>query len=407
MLTYAESESRFAAMPGTSFRTWRPAQLEAFDIWESRDNQRLLVYYPTGKGKTKISLAMAAAKGHTEIVVVGIPKTLDDWAADAALLGLTMTGMSHELFRQKTTRLKRGSFIIVDEFHKLGKHNGMGFKKLDRMSTQFSGIILLSATPQYNDPDRCYNACHIMEPLNYMGGWEAFVKKYCTIEVNYFARTPTVTGFLDFPSGTEFLASQPWTAYIPDEAEWIPIDLELYSNADLSLFEEYGLDIGAHRIMASDMERFHARKRLVMLDDSGRYLRPEIAEGLVAYMDAQILPRKFLLFSDNKDIAKAAHRTLMESPYVSTLITGDTPESQVERIKLIFVFADMPAVLVGTSALATGVDEIDQACNHLIILDNTRDDAQRRQLIGRVLPRGGKNRDTIVTTTETSLCDQK
>ena len=45
-------------------------------------------------------------------------------------------------------------------------------------------------------------------------------------------------------------------------------------------------------------------------------------------------------------------------------------------------------ILVGTASLATGTDGIDKMCDHLLIVDDTQDDAQRRQLIGRILPRG-------------------
>ena len=45
-------------------------------------------------------------------------------------------------------------------------------------------------------------------------------------------------------------------------------------------------------------------------------------------------------------------------------------------------------VLVGTASLATGTDGLDKVCNQLIILDDTDDDSLRRQLIGRIMPRG-------------------
>ena len=106
---------------------------------------------------------------------------------------------------------------------------------------------------------------------------------------------------------------------------------------------------------------------------------------------------KFILYSDSKVIANALQNSLKTSGYMAVLITGDTPESQVEKLKQIFILFEGPAVLIATSALTTGVDGIDRACNHLIIIDDTRDDSLRRQLIGRVLPRGDYKRETIVT----------
>jgi len=45
-------------------------------------------------------------------------------------------------------------------------------------------------------------------------------------------------------------------------------------------------------------------------------------------------------------------------------------------------------VLIGTATLATGTDGMDKVCDTLVILDDTDDDALRRQLVGRIMPRG-------------------
>ena len=45
-------------------------------------------------------------------------------------------------------------------------------------------------------------------------------------------------------------------------------------------------------------------------------------------------------------------------------------------------------MLIGTASLATGTDGLDKMCDTLIILDDTDDDSLRRQLIGRIMPRG-------------------
>jgi hypothetical protein len=106
-----------------------------------------------------------------------------------------------------------------------------------------------------------------------------------------------------------------------------------------------------------------------------------------------------MLYSHDKIVANAIHRTCMvQSNVLSVLITGDPVKGGVERTKQIFINIDMRAVLIGTDALATGIDGIDVECDHLLIFDDTEDPSMRRQLIGRVLPRGTRERDTIVTT---------
>lgn len=54
----------------------------------------------------------------------------------------------------------------------------------------------------------------------------------------------------------------------------------------------------------------------------------------------------------------------------------------------------MHHVLIGTATLATGTDGLDRVCDTLLILDDTEDDSLRRQLIGRIMPRG----DFVSTT---------
>jgi superfamily II DNA or RNA helicase len=69
------------------------------------------------------------------------------------------------------------------------------------------------------------------------------------------------------------------------------------------------------------------------------------------------------------------------------LITGDTSKKdKAERIK--FFNEGGIDVLIGTASLATGTDGLDKVCDTLFILDDTDDDALRRQLIGRIMPRG-------------------
>jgi len=397
----SESAKLYAATD-PKFKDWKPSQWDAFDIWAARENQRMLLYYPTGEGKSKLALAAMSMNGYSDVVVVAPPKIAASWKQDADILGISILFMSHQRFRMKETKLPRGKPIIVDEFHMLGKHNGLGFKKLARMATVFPALILCSATPNYNDADRCYNVSYVMDPENTTGNFLSWVMNNCTTEPNYFATMPIVTGFKDYDGAADFLSSQPYTAYVEDKAQWDPVDLKVQLDhiPQLKPFDLTGYSRRKHRIMASDMEARHHRKRLVMLNESETRLRDEIALDLVSYMSRQETT-KFLLYSWDKTIAKAAYESLALSKYQVNIITGDTVGVAIERAKQIFINIGIPSVLIGTDALATGVDGIDTVCNHLIILDDTTDDSKRRQLIGRVLPRGTLKRDTIVTTVVT------
>ena len=68
---------------------------------------------------------------------------------------------------------------------------------------------------------------------------------------------------------------------------------------------------------------------------------------------------------------------------VTGALSGKRKQEAIDR----FLTGRVP-VLVGTASLATGTDGLDKVCDSLLILDDTDDDALRRQLIGRIMPRG-------------------
>lgn len=403
-MDYQASQTVFAsADPSGKFKRWTDAQMEAFLVWEKQERERLLIHYPTGKGKSKVSLAMLSAHGYQRVIVIAPPKTHNQWADDAKALGMGLLIMSIEKFRDPDTKLPRDVPLIVDEFHKTGKHNAVGFKKLDRMAARFPAIILCSATPNYNDADRCYNICHVLDTINYMGGYPAFVEEYCTTKYNHFRKMGDVTGFKDYDGAPGFLAALPFVAYLPDEAEWTDHALTLYSPANLYSIDVLGYSGRKHRIMASDMEYKWHRLRLILLQPSQEFLRPEVAQGLLEYLD-QAGAEKYLLYSRDKVVAKALQQTLVAySRFAVFKIDGSTSEKAVPIVRDAFVESSRPAVLVGTDALAEGVDKIDKVCDHIVMFVDTNDGSKRRQLIGRVLPRGDYERETHVTTVATTL----
>ena len=146
-------------------------QLKALDYWkhdienELFNPDRLCVYYPTGTGKTGISLIAMHLRGHEEVLVIAPPSTQEKWAEDAGKLGMKIQLMSHAKFRMKNTQLSRTTPIIVDEFHMLGGHTGQGWVKLDRLARGLKApLIINSATPNYNDAERVYCVAHILDP---------------------------------------------------------------------------------------------------------------------------------------------------------------------------------------------------------------------------------------------------
>ena len=271
----------------------------------------------------------------------------------------------------------------------LGGRGAAGFKRMLRMSKSMTApLILMSATPPYNDVERVYCMevlCDRSATVNY----EAWLMQNCQTSPNRFGYYPNVDGLLYYDSPIDFLADRAWCAYVKDTAEWqqkefvIPVP-------DIQLFERYGLNIREPRIMASRMEKDHQRVSQILLTDDGD-LRDQVAGAIMLQatnVHDGVYHDKWLVFCVHTNIVDAfiRHRLFADR---SVAITGETKD--YERVKRDFISDPSVQFLVGTTALATGVDGIDKVCQGLILLDDTNDDAKRRQLIGRILPRGGED----------------
>ena len=127
--------------------------------------QRLCLYYKTGAGKSLTALGCMILWGWHEVVVVAPPSTHDMWEALGRKLGIRVYAMSHARFRMKDTKLSRTCPVIADEMHLFGGHGGKGWKKLDTLGMHLQApMVLASATPNYNDAERCYCIQHILDP---------------------------------------------------------------------------------------------------------------------------------------------------------------------------------------------------------------------------------------------------
>ncbi|QYC53775.1 DNA helicase [Microbacterium phage EugeneKrabs] len=405
-VTWAKAERLFRAADahkpeGQRFEQWKDSQNAAHNQWDGLRPGKSsitplrvqLLLFPTGEGKSKTSLAQIASRGFDEIYVVAPPKTHPAWQRDANVLGVHIELMSHKAFRERKS-FSRKPFII-DEVHMLGSRTGDGWKRLKRMSGDMPALVMCSATPNYNKPERafCLTTIGDEDPiLNY----EKWMQTHCTTEPNRFAYYPTVTGFLKYDSAIDFLVDHPWVSYVEDTATWTADTLKI-PLPDLSNFEQLNFSKRHHRLTASDMEKRHKRVELRLIDDKG-FIRGEVLDSINGLMRQYPERSKWLIFCMHKTVAQALHRSVKGV----LLIDGDTKTTDVDGILRSFINVQGPEWLIGTTAMATGVDGIDKVCTSMLILDDIEgDNAKRRQLIGRILPRGtADKRERLVVTAE-------
>jgi superfamily II DNA or RNA helicase len=345
---------------------------------------RVCVYYPTGKGKTVAGLAALAAEGYTETVVIAPPATHTQWFMMGQKLGIHTHSVSHAKFRQKDFKLKRTVPVIADEFHLFGGHSGKGWKKLNTLARHLQApLIAMSATPNYNDADRVFCIQSVLDPHSVKGGFLEFLYKHCITQQNNFGMLPDVIGFQRFNSAAEYLASLPGVLYLPDDLVYTIEDIEVAEKIPAEM-EEFGYNRRRHRVIGSIMEARHTRVFLSLINDNG-HIEADVMDVLIEKLDEATTP--ILIYANHSTVADALHRTLKKYDVESMKVTGETsPKHKDARIQA-FNQGHTP-VLIGTATLATGPDGMDKVCNTMIILDDTDDDALRRQLIGRIMPRG-------------------
>ena len=364
-------------------------QRAALDFWESARlvEDRLCLYYKTGSGKTLTSLLCmwARVQGQETVLVVAPPSTHMSWAAAAAVLGMEVECVSHAKFRQQAFKVQRTTPIIIDEFHMLGGYQAQGWKKLERISRGLQApLIICSATPNYNDVERCYCVQKIVDPDSTRGGYLEFLYQHCETRQSPFSMTPEVVGFRSQQSAAEFLAAMRNVLHVPDDVDYTVQDVPLPRQMSLD-FDEYGLSPFGQRLMASQIEARHTERRFNLVEADGKF-RQYVYDEL-SRMVGDLPPTKVLMFCNSSRIAEALYLCLCANGVPAGIITGKDSKKVKEKELHRFISGDVE-VLVGTASIATGTDGIDKVSDLLILVDDTDDESLRRQIIGRILPRG-------------------
>ena len=370
-----------------------PYQKELFREWsqtydEDSPVNGVCLYYRTGAGKTITALAALRLLGFEDVLVIAPPITHDQWKSLGERVNMTITTISHAKFRMASFRTSVNTPIICDEYHLLGGHGGKGWQKFDRLAARLKApVVVCSATPNYNDAERVYCIQHTLDPLSTRGGFLEFLYQHCETRQNPFARLPYVDGFKKYDSAEEYLRALPYVYFVPDvhkvDVVDVPVDLSAFVPEK---FSEYGLNDRTQMIEASVMGKAWSELFLKTIDDDG-LLREELYDALINVTMDVPDGAKVIYYCDSSQIAEALSKRMAVGGYEHLLVTGKTTQQDklacVEEFKTTAVLG-----LVGTATLATGTDGLDRVCDWLVIVHDTSDDSKRKQLIGRILPRG-------------------
>ena len=175
----------------------------------------------------------------------------------------------------------------------------------------------------------------------------------------------------------------PGVKYLPDDLVFTITDVAV-PHAVLPEMDAFGYNARDHRMLASGMEERHVRTYQGMVADGG-LLYDHVYKEVTNLLSIATTP--VLVFSTHSTIAYALYGQLLLDDVDCDIVTGDDTPARKQR-KLDKFRHGGTNVLVGTASLATGTDGLDKVSDWLIILDDTEDDSLRRQLVGRIMPRG-------------------
>lgn len=357
--------------------------LDELPLYEGGRWPRTCLYYRTGAGKTLSALLAQEAWGGGIVTVIAPPATHDAWVSQGRALDIQVLPMSHAKFRMRDTKLSRRMPMIIDEFHLLGGVKGKGFKKLQALARGLEAPMqLLSATPNWNDAERVYCVHSILNPTATKGGYLNWLYQNCHTEQDPFSQTPKVTGFRDYVDAAHFLADLPNVWHLPD-TRVVDIEDIKYAQKIPAEFYEWGYDRRNHRAVASLMEARHTVRLQGLVNDLG-HVHAHVMAEVVEVIDRH---GTVLIYCDRARVAVALTTTLRKYGIRCDAVTGATPK-QVKLDVIDRFRRGEESILIGTATLATGTDGLDKVCKTLLIVDDTEDDSLRRQLIGRILPRG-------------------
>jgi superfamily II DNA or RNA helicase len=228
--------------------------------------------------------------------------------------------------------------VIADEFHLFGGQGGKGFAKFRTFARHLQApLVMLSATPNYNDAERCYCIETILDPQRTKGGFLAWLYKHCNTVQNNYSMTPLVDEdqpFRLFKNAAEYLAALPGVYYVEDDLVYTIQDVPFDTPLPWA-YEVFGYNERKHRLVASQMEDKHTRIYQQRADRGGQFLVPDV-EDIVIDLVSHNGPT--LIYANHSTVAEVAARTLGRYNIQYRIVTGD--DSKKDKARRIQEFKD-------------------------------------------------------------------
>jgi hypothetical protein len=354
-----------------------------------------LMYFTMGKGKTLTGVQIAHNAEQSglikTIIVVAPPSTHKQWE-DLLKKYLTVpyTIVSHQWLGKNEATLARNpskTLVIVDEVHQAANRGKTLTKAVSRLINGSFASVLMSGTPFRNKEERLY-VVHSWLFEN-VGSYESWLFLHCNTEPDRFAYYPK---FLSFKVGeiVDFLAhidNGPRKKIFIEKEDLVFKKTEVnlpMENYNAEVLRDYSVYGNSHIQVANSV-----RQKLAYLNylkycqyidraDNGELVltgpREDVLDVIRKYKD-----RNPIVYSFSSKVSKMFFEGYGPGAFQ---VDGKTPKKKKEE--MIALYKTHKGVIFATDSISTGTDGLQDVTDLIIILDDTMDDTNREQLIGRI-----------------------
>lgn len=354
-----------------------------------------LLYFSMGKGKTltatQIVHNVQKSKVISSLIVVAPPSTHKQWEdLLKKYIDIPFKIVSHQWLGKNDGILSKNlskTLLIVDEVHQAANRGKTLTKAVSRLINSAFASILMSGTPFRNKEERLY-VVHSWLFEN-IGSYENWLHLHCNTEPDRFAYYPK---FISFKVGEieDFLehidAGIFKRIFIEKENLMFKkkeINLPL-NNHDATILERYSV-YGNDRIQVINSVRqkmaylnYLKYCKYIDRNENGELLlygpRKDIIELIKKYKE-----RNPIVYSFSSKVSKMFFNEYKEKSYQ---VDGKTPKKKKEEI--INLYKKEGGIMFATDSISTGTDGLQEVTDLIIILDDTMDNTNREQLIGRI-----------------------
>jgi len=354
-----------------------------------------LMYFTMGKGKTLTAaqvISNVQALGIIDkVLIVAPPSTHKQWKELLErYLTIPFKIVSHQWLGKNPDFLKKNlsrCLSVIDEVHQSANRGKTLTKAVGKLISASFASILMSGTPFRNKEERLYVVHDWL--FGNAGSFDDWLHLHCNTKPDRFAYYPK---FISFKVGEieDFLESvdrfEHKRIFIEREAlDFKTTEISLpMTNHEATVLKKYSV-YGNGRIQVANSVRqklayLNYLKYCAFIDrnESGdielHHARVDVLDVIKKYAD-----RNPIVYSFSSKVSKLYFKN-----YDGPAHQVDGKTSKKKKDETIALYKEKGGVMFATDSISTGTDGLQEVTSTIIILDDTMDDTNREQLIGRI-----------------------